>query len=479
MEVIVVLAVLCAPVVGLGLFGLALAKPETRDQLLANAGRASRTLVGRLVLLVATMLVLLVPLELVDELRTERGYRLDGVQNELAAQWGGPQTVVGPILFVPVLDHWEERAEKVDDKGHVIVWQRPMVVQRDYLVLPDRLAVTASVDPQSLHRGLYDVLVYDAAVGLDATFTRPVFPARAGHRLEVLWSEAQLLVELSDLSAVSEVGALEWQGRPLRPEAGALPPAVAHVGISGAVGDFVGDTATVRVALRMRGMGSLFAGPVAEATDVALSGTWHAPSFTGFTLPTDRTVADDGFSASWKVPGVARPVPQTSEVGTTAALELLRAHTVGVHLVEPASPYASVERAITYGMLVIVLGLLSFLVLEHGLGLALHPVQWLVNGLALVVFYLVLLATSEHRGFDFAYQVASGLTISMVTLYSVVAARSLRVGAVVLPALSLLYACMYAMLRSEDYALLMGTGLVVLALACTMWVTRHLGRASA
>lgn len=478
MEGLIVLGVLGAPVGLVALIAWAALKPELRESLAANLGRAARSLPGRLVLLTVTMLVLLIPLELVNELRVERGYRLMEVQDELAAQWGGAQTVVGPILVIPVLDHSEERMEKVDDKGEVKVWYRPVVVQRDFLLLPDALEVDGQVAPQALHRGLYDVLVYDARVSLDATFTRPEFPARAGHTLEPLWREARLVVEISDLSAVSEVETLSWQDRALHPEAGTLPGASGQGGISGAIVDFAGDTAAVAVNLRMRGMGSLMAGPVAEVTQVSMGGTWDAPSFTGFTLPNERDVRSDRFTASWTVPGVARPVPQLLELGAVG-LDPLRLHTVGVRLLEPASPYVSVERALTYGLLVIVLGLMSFLVLEHGLGLALHPVQWLVNGLALVVFYLVLLATSEHQGFDMAYGVASALTVGMVSGYSVLATRSARVGAAVLPALSTLYACMYAMLRSEDHALLMGTTLVVLALGCTMWVTRHLGRGEA
>ncbi len=477
MELLVILFVLGIPFAIVAAIVLAAIKPEVRERVTGTFGSLSRSLPGRLLLMGLTGGLLLIPLMMVDDLRRERGYRLTNVQNELSQQWGAPQTVVGPMVWVPVLDHSEERVEKTDKDGNVKVHYRPKVTQREFLILPQELTIGGDVAPQALHRGLYDVLVYNAAVQIDATFVQPDLPVRPGHTLEVLWHEAQLLVELSDLSAVAAVDALDWQGESLRPESGTFPSQMHHSGIRGMVPSFEGDMASVRIELDLRGMGTLLVGALGETTDVELKGTWDAPSFTGFTLPRDRSIDGDSFVGTWGVPGVARPVPQVIELGAESTpWDLLRGHTVGVHLVETASPYVSVERAITYGILVIALCLLTFLVVEHGLGLKLHPVQWLVNGMALVVFYLVLLATSEHQGFQVAYGIASALTIGLVATYTLLATRALRAGVAVVASLGVLYGCMFAMLRSEDHALITGTALVVIALACTMWVTRGLGR---
>ena len=479
MELLIVLIVLGIPFALVAFIVLAAIKPDVRERVTGTFGSISRSLPGRLMLMALTGGLLLIPLMMVDDLRRERGYRLTEVQSELAQQWGAPQTVVGPMVWVPVLDHWEERVEKTDKDGNVKVHYRPKVSQREFLILPQDLQIAGDVSPQALHRGLYDVLVYNAAVQIDATFVQPDLPARPGHNLEILWHEAQLLVELSDLSAVASVDSLDWQGTALKPESGTFPRQMHHSGIRGVLPGFDGDSASVRVELDLRGMGTLLVGALGETTAVELKGTWDAPSFTGFTLPRDRSITGDSFVGTWSVPGVARPVPQVIEVqAESTPWDLVRGHTVGVQLVEPASPYASVERAITYGILVIALCLLTFLIVEHGLGLKLHPVQWGVNGLALVVFYLILLATSEHQGFTVAYGVASAVTIGLIAVYTLLATRALRAGAAVVGSLGVLYGCMYGMLRSEDYALLTGTGLVVLALACMMWVTRGIGRST-
>ncbi|MEO0600167.1 MAG: cell envelope integrity protein CreD [Myxococcota bacterium] len=474
MEFLVALLVLGLPVVVVGGIVLAVVKPEVRDRLRAGWATVSRSLAGRLVLVLVTGIVLLIPLQMVDELRRDRGYRLDAVQQELFQQWGTTQNVVGPVVWVPVLDRWEEQVERRDNQNRRTLETVSKEIQRNFVILPEDLDVRGILDTDTLHRGLYDVLVYEAEVQLQATFRRPELTAREGHTLVPLWDEARLVVELTDLTAVAAVDELVWQDQTLRPDSGSIDGQSHHTGIRGNLPGFEGEVANASMTLKLRGMRSLGAAALGEQSSIAMNGDWGSPSFYGFTLPADRTVQTRAFDGTWSIPGVGRPMPQLIELNSGVSLDPLRLHTVGVALVEPASPYASVERAITYGMLVIALCLLTFLVLEHGMRLELHPVQWLVNGLALVVFYLILLATSEHSGFDVAYGSASAVTVGLISAYTVMATRAPRAGMVVFGSLSVLYGAMYGMLRSEDHSLLMGTSLVVAALVGVMWVTRGL-----
>jgi inner membrane protein len=454
----------------------AILAPETRERISASMEQVGRSLPGRLFLMGITGAALMIPLSMVESLRQERGHRLVQVQHELASEWGQSQRLVGPMLRIPALEHSQERFERTSEDGNVKVHHRPKVVHRSFLVLPRELDIRSEITPQALHRGLYDVLVYGASVELDATFARPELAARPNTELEVLWHEAELIIELSDLSSVSGVTHMDWQRQALQPVSGALEPFPNRTGIRAKIPGFEGEEASVRVSLDVRGMNEILVGALGETSRVEMSGEWHAPSFTGFTLPVERTVEDGAFSGRWSVPGVARPVPQVIELSEGGAVAPLLQHTVGVRLVEPASPYVSVERALTYGALVIFLCLLTFLVLENSLHLQLHPVQWLVNGLALVVFYLILLATSEHQGFQMAYGMASVVTVGLISGYIFLSTLSYRAFGTVVCSLTVLYGTLFGMLRSEAYALLTGTGLVVLALACTMWVTRRLGR---
>ena len=471
-----ILLVLGSPVVLLGLVGYALLSAEYRARIRGGLAAAGRTVPGRLVLLIGTAVALLFGLQMVEEVREGRGVRLGEVERELAGQWGGAQTMLGPMLVVPVHDAYQERFEKADKEGVVKEYFRPRSVVRHFVVFPEALEIDGALAPRSLHRGLYDVTVYDADLTVAARFERPEWPDEPGHTLTVRWEAAKLIVDVSDLSAVSAVSALTWQGGALRPESGAPHPSVSRSGIYGTIPSFEGDAAEVQIALALRGMDHLMVGAAGETTDVSLKGDWDAPSFAGFTLPQHREVGAGAFAATWSIPGVARPIPRILEVTPeVSAMTLLASNVVGVRLVEPASPYASVARALTYGVLVILLCLLTIFIVEQTLGLELHPVQWLVNGAALVVFYLVLLAGSEHAGFALAYAAAAIGTVGMVGAYTVIATRTIRAGLAVGASLAALYGCMFAMLRSEDYALLMGTGLVLAALACLMWTTRRLG----
>jgi inner membrane protein len=472
-ELLIVLVVLGLPVlvVGAGIF--AMLNPELRVRLTDGIATASRSMVGRLALMAGTATLLLIPLAMVDGVRQERGQRLDDVRRELATQWGGAQSVLGPMLVVPVEDHSEERVETWS-AGKMHVHMRPVLLHRTFVVFPRKLAVTGDVTPQSLHRGLFDVLVYNADVSIDATFERPTFPVEDNHELIPQWDEARLLVELGDLSALSEVEAFQWGEEELRTQSGALPQHISRSGFHGLVQEFSGESMSANIAVRLRGMDQLTVASAGETTEVNLGGTWSAPSFTGFTLPDTRSVDNETFSSKWSIPGVTRSIPQIVDVTNAGIIDALHGNKVGVRLVEPASAYVSVERAQTYGILVISLCLLTFFVVERVLGLDLHPVQWLVNGLAMAVFYLVLLAGAEHWGFEGSYVAAATVTVSLMTVYTLAASRALPVGAAVGTSLSILYSAMLVMLRSEDHALLMGTGLVVMALGCLMWVTRHL-----
>lgn len=473
MEGLVVLVVLGGLVAGVMGIVTTVVGPEARARLREGWRATTRSVPGRLLLALVTGIVLLVPLELVDELRRERGYRLQEVESQIGQQWGASQTVMGPLLWVPVIERWIERVEKTDEAGKTVVTESPRERRRSFVVLPEELEAKADLEPRALRRGLYDVLVYDAVVKMDATFSRPTFPADDGRTIEPRWDEARVFVGLSDLSAVSGVDRLDWAGNPLRANSGSLGDAGAHFGISSVIGGFDGDEASTSVEVRLRGMGSLYATALGETSTIEMASPWPSPSFGGFTLPESRDVASDGFTGRWSVPGVARPTAQVVEFGPHA-LDILGSHIVGVTLVEPASPYLSAERAITYGLLVISLCLLTFLVLERGMKLELHPVQWLVNGLALVVFYLILLAASEHSGFHLAYAGAAVVTVSLISAYTLIATRAIGASAAVFGVLSVLYGAMYAMLRSEDYSLLTGTALVVGALVGVMWVTRGL-----
>ncbi len=216
--------------------------------------------------------------------------------------------------------------------------------------------------------------------------------------------------------------------------------------------------------------------PTGEQTSITFASPWPHPSFQGDILPHEREVSDSGFTASWSIPSLARPFPGLSTVSNWPSISRQQDFSVGLDFFESGGHYQLVQRAVKYGILFISLTFLAFIVFEMSLRTRLHPVQYGLVGLAMVVFYLVLLSLAEHVVFSVSYAVAAVCTTCMISVYAGAALRSVRQGGGVAFLLVALYALLYAILQMEDYALLMGTALVVVMLGALMVVSRNLER---
>jgi inner membrane protein len=210
---------------------------------------------------------------------------------------------------------------------------------------------------------------------------------------------------------------------------------------------------------------------------VKIISDWPHPSFQGSVLPSERTITDSGFEASWSVPNLARNYPQL----WTAETQKFNVHefVAGVNLFEPVSLYSQITRTIKYGILFIVLTYITFVIFELGIKRRLHFVQYGIIGLGLSMFYLSLLALAEHISFFMAYVSAAALISVMISLYAYSAVKNISRAGLVFLLLGGLYSILYSLLKLEDYALLVGTVLLLVILAVLMYFTRHIGLQSA
>ena len=224
------------------------------------------------------------------------------------------------------------------------------------------------------------------------------------------------------------------------------------------------------VDLVFNGSVSLTVAPVARETRVSLASDWPHPSFSGAFLPDDRQVTPSGFTAAWKIPHLARSVPEAWSLAE-AGLERLQPFAFGVRMIEPVDFYSLVNRAVKYGIMFVALAFMAVFCLELISGRRVHPVQYLFTGIALVFFYVLLLSLAEHLGFAPAYLAASAATGAMLALYVGAAIRSVRKGLVMLAVFAAIYGILYLILQLEDYALLAGAILGFVALTVVMFVT--------
>lgn len=410
-------------------------------------------------------LALLIPLVLVSSLVSERRARRDEAFREVAATWGNRQTVGGPVLSVPF------RVRSTDEQGKASEW-----IETAHF-LPETLAVTGEVVPEKRSRGIFEVVLYRSDLRFRATIARPDFAPWPVAPQDILWDSAYLSVSVPDLRGVRRAVQVRWDGRalPLEPTGGEgdLWTSGLRVSVPGLAAEPAGRVHEVAFDLALNGSESLRFLPLGSQTSVTLKSAWPSPSFSGGFLPERRQVSAAGFQAVWNVAFFARGYPQRFRASETQALTAAReASAFGVDLILPADGYQKTERSVKYGILFLLLTFLTFFLYEQFSPVVLHPVQYLLVGAALCLFYLLLLSLSEHLAFAFAYGVAAAATVLLIGGYSWAILKGKGRALLLTGILGALYGYLYVLLQAEDYALLLGSVGLFAILALVMYLTR-------
>ena len=433
-------------------------------------------LLGKSLVIGGLIVFLLVPISHVESLVRERVGMRQEAAARVADSWGGAQTTAGVLLSIPV----ETTRVVVEQTAAGRETQRTEVVRNVLYVLPDRLDVKADAKPDYRTVGLYTTPVYLADVAIEGEFISRDFVSLLQERQgrEVKWAEARLLVLNSESRALRAVDDLVIAGER------ALVSADAYAGSAGISTPVpvaaLREQAAIpfRVKLTLAGSSRLAFLPLARKASIAIRSTWPHPKFEGAPAPLDPQIGADGFSARWSVLEINRSYGQSwydTQVRDDLPAEVAFASSsVGVTFYEPVDVYQRNYRAVHYAALLIVITFLAFFLWEHMSGNAIHAMQYLMVGMALALFYLLLLALSEHLAFDHAYAISAGALVGLITAYlSGVLGRlthALGAGA----GLAALYLMLYWILRSEDYSLLMGALLLFAVLAILMLTTRRL-----
>src|SRR5215831_2892173 len=436
------------------------------------AGRVLRSPAFKFVLILSLIIVLVVPLLLVYELISERESRAQGVRREVGQLWGPQQQILGPFLVVP----FTVRIETVQGDKRV-----EQIQERRAVFTPAALEVMGRADAKTLHRSIFEVPVYAARLKLSGRFGILRIADVAPEVVAVRWRDAAFVLGLSGVSGLKKTAALNITGATeiaFAPSIGFPSTHLSGIHAKLAVGgsappadaDQPPQPFAFTVELAFNGSVSLTIAPVARETHVSLSSDWPHPSFSGAFLPDDRRVTAAGFTATWKIPHLARSVPDAWNL-TDAGLERLQPHSFGVAMIDPVDFYSLVNRAAKYGIMFVALAFIAVFCLELISGRHVHPVQFLFTGISLVFFYVLLLSLAEHLGFTQAYLAASIVTGAMLAVYVGAAMTSFVTGMVMLMVFAATYVILYLILQLEDYALLAGAVLGFLALAIVMFVT--------
>jgi len=433
-------------------------------------------LLGKSLVIGGLMLALLIPIANVERLVTERVGMREEAASRVAESWGGAQTTAGVLLAIPV----ETTRVVIEQSAAGRETQRTEVQRNVLYVLPDSLNVSADVKPYYRSVGLYRTPVYEARVDIAGNFVNRdyahLMEAREGR--EVKWNEARLLVLNSQSRALRGVDDLWVAGESPQVAADAY---AGSAGISAFVpAQALREDAVIpfRLKLTLAGSSQLTFLPLARRASISMKSTWAHPKFEGAPAPLDPQISDAGFSAQWSVLEINRSFGQSwwdnYVGGDLDARSAFAVSGVGATFYEPVDVYQRNYRAVHYAALLIIITFLSFFLWENLSGSTIHAMQYLMVGLALALFYLLLLALSEHLVFELAYGISAGALVALITVYLSGVLHSLRLALGAGAGLATLYALLYWILRSEDYSLLMGALLLFGLLAILMVTTRRI-----
>jgi inner membrane protein len=416
------------------------------------------------------VVVLMVPLSLLEGLVRERAGLREQAYARVAQGWGGPLTVGGPVIELPA----EVRART--DAAHS--------TRESLYLLPSRLAVDLVTYQEADARrvGIYAVPVFmlDARMtgSFDLAAARKAIEARyPDHTL--LWQDAVVCVPLADLRGLREVRSASVAQRDL-----VLVPgnrSIFREGLEAPLDTLsatTGPPIDFEFDVRIAGSRSLSVLPVGSVSRVAMESDWPHPAFNGAYLPAEHSISDDGFAARWQVLELNRTYGAIVSAGQVDP-GVLEASALSVDFHQPADIYQRGERAIKYALLFIALTFMTIFAWEHVARVALHPLQYLLVGLALSIFYLLLIALSEHIAFGWAYWIAAIALVALVGFYLAGVLGNARRGSIAGAAVSAVYGICYVLVIAEDYALLMGSIVLFAALAVVMITTRRVNWYSA
>jgi inner membrane protein len=416
------------------------------------------------------VLLLLIPLGMVGSLVAERQSRSGQAAEEVAASWGRSQTLAGPVLTVPYVERTKNAKGVTVSKTNY-----------DVRFLPETLEVEGDIATERRSRGIFEAAVYHTDLRWRGTFARPDFSAWRVPPEDILWQEAYLSVGVPDMRGITSGIDLTWGDRTLQlapggGEAGMWSSGL-RVPIPGLAESKPGEVYAFAFDLGLNGSGSLSFLPFGKETRVALKSPWPSPSFKGAFLPAKRTVRGTGFEAAWNVSWFGRSYPQQwriGDAGEVASEDALNSSAFGVELLVPVDAYQKTERARKYGVLFLLLTFLTFFLYEQFNPFSLHPVQYLLVGSALCLFYLLLLSISEHVPFGLSYLAAASATVLLIGGYSMAILRGALRALLMTVVLGALYGYLYVLLQLEDYALLLGSVGLFVILALVMYLTRRI-----
>ncbi len=394
----------------------------------------------------------------------------------MSEKWGYEQTITGLVLTVPYYIYskvYNERTQEQKEKGEKASYEIVRRIEYAYF-LPNELNIYGTLSPEVRYRGIYEVIVYNTNLNLKGSFSSLNFSEWNIDKKDVLLENATISLGLSDLRSIQNSVSLNWNKKLYSFNPGVLTTEVVKSGISTKVPIDLKDSTTNQyyfdVAIDFNGSSGINFVPLGKETNVKLESSWNSPSFIGAFLPDYREVNTKGFTSSWNILHLNRPYPQQFlEVNG----HQITASSFGVDLLMPVGEYQKSTRSVKYASLFITLTFLIFFFVQILNKVRIHPIQYIMVGLALCIFYTLLVALSEHISFMYAYLLASSAIIITIVAYTKAFFQT-KLSMIVGGILVILYGFIFTIIQLQDYALLIGSIGLFVVLATVMFLSRKI-----
>ena len=391
----------------------------------------------KLILLAVIALLMLIPKGMLKSLIWEREQRRDETVEEIYQKWGNEQEITGPYISIPYLVYKNE--EDKDPDVHYAHF------------LPEELYIEGEMIPESRYRGIFSVITYQGKLELSGKFEGIDFSAWNIPGENILWEKAAMNIGISDPRGVRNNFSMQVNDNNISSTPGLSNSLVARSGVSFPLGNVNDSILNFSTYMVLNGSENLGFVPVGSTTRVHVESSWNSPSFNGNYLPHDREITDDGFVANWKIFELNRNFP-----GQWLGHKNIGTSMFGVELIKPVDHYQKSTRSIKYAILFVILTFLVFFFAEVFSKKRVHPIQYLLSGIALIIFFSLLMALSEHVDFNLSYLVASVAVVSLMTFFSHAIFRKKKITLSVTGLLSVLYIFLFTVLQLADYSLLIG-----------------------
>lgn len=435
------------------------------------------SITARMFIVGALTLILLIPLVMIQELIKERADRQKNVVTEINDKWGEQLTIYGPILKIPYRSFQEKR---ITSSSSTVTTESVEEIKYLYF-FPEELDIHSTVNPQLKKRGIYRTAVYKSLTKIAGNFSLPDLKSEDIQDEDILWAKTRIIFNTSNLKGVNDQMHVQMETSQYNFTTkynGERAVAANNEKLYMMESEFLKHQDVPKekrinfsMELSVNGSSEISFVPIGKTTKAQIVSDWKTSSFKGNFLPyNEDKVTNDGFDAKWKVLDINRPFPQN----LNNDLPNLSEYAFGVNFMIPVDEYQKSERATKYGFMVIALTFLLFFLIQTLSKIVIHPFQYLMIGLGLVMFYTLLISISEHSSFLKAYLIAGFSVIIMISLYSKSILKGWKFPIFIGLSLLALYSFIYIIIQLESYALLVGSIGLFLILAGVMYVSRKI-----